>query len=167
MENVNPKELMDKFRDSPQVSEAVTTRFEAAHKRNPNITVDEVADSFFNRTEARSTFWRFYNEFKRKEFGGNNPEFDLDQLPEDFKTSLHNYFDQIRKNESLDALDKTAGDNQRTMLHGEAASLLVKHDVAPTFTFGRILVHLMAVSEGLDQADPDREDKKNTAQRKR
>jgi hypothetical protein len=153
MENVNPKELMDKFRDSPQVSEAVTTRFEAAHKRNPNITVDEVADSFFNRTEARSTFWRFYNEFKRKEFGGNNPEFDLDQLPEDFKTSLHNYFDQIRKNES--------------MLHGEAASLLVKHDVAPTFTFGRILVHLMAVSEGLDQADPDREDKKNTAQRKR
>ena len=48
-------------------------------------------------------------------------------------------------------------DEIRSAIHIVAADQLVKDDMSPNLTLAKILVHLMAVSEGLDKADPDKD----------
>ena len=158
-------EYIKQFKESPEINGEIETRFARGQTIDPTLTKPEVEESFFNRSgdTVKEAFWRFYKEhpFEKHE----------EELSFEFKIKLERYYQQIRKITIAQRMMAYSGDQaklqeddiQRSIAHSEAAEQLVKEGISPNITLARLIVHFIAIVDGLDSPDPDRDEKRRDA----
>ena len=158
-------EYIKQFKESPEINGEIETRFKRGQSLDPTLTRMEVEESFFNRSgdTVKEAFWRFY---KKHPFEKHEKE-----LSPEFKIKLERYYQQIRKITIAQRRMVYSGDQgklqeddiQRSIAHSEAAEQLVKEGISPNITLARLIVHFIAITDGLDTPDPDRDEKRREA----
>lgn len=165
-EITKPNKLMEfyhQFRESEAVQNEIGQRIQRAHIIDSTVTETEVVEAFLNTEKAKSSLWDFYH--------AHPFVFNPHEVSTDFNSQLQAYYRQLRRMKdpinqirSLGDRDQIINeDRRRSSLHTQAAEQLVKDGVAPNLTIARVLVHFIAIADGMDTPNPDREEKRRRA----
>ncbi len=115
-------------------------------------TPEEVANAYFITEKAKDRFWEY--------FFANPFNVDMSSLSDSFKYKLEAYFKELRALKSAERFlrdEIVERDEIRSAKHTVAAERLAKDGIFPSFTLARVFVHILAVHEGLDAWDPERD----------
>ncbi|OGE20333.1 hypothetical protein A3A14_02250 [Candidatus Daviesbacteria bacterium RIFCSPLOWO2_01_FULL_43_38] len=156
-DNSDPKEYINRYLNSPDVKEKVEKRYQVARLIDPEVTKEDAYEAFLGTDEAKEALWVFYKN--------NRFIFNEQKLSPKVNFKLSQYLakiESIKEKESLrrydDNLDERIDDDRgRYAKHNKAAQQLVDEGIVPNTTLGRLMVHFMAISLGVDAPDPERD----------
>jgi len=156
----DPKTYWKNFLAWEEFSKALKMRVEQVRQRNKCATDEQILKSFLGVVSKdpncpKELFKKFYEE--------NGFSYNRHYYSEDFRGKLLQYTNYINLIDEKSRLEHASQDeiqfdeSKRMGLHNEAAQQLVKEKIAPNITFGRLLVHFIAVNLGIDKYNPDRD----------
>ena len=157
-ETDDPKEFMDRFRQTREYQDGLAERKVETRERNPDLDDERIEKAYLKSDKAKDAFHHLYqNDFKIT--------YDSEKYSSEFKVALAGYFRMTRSNVTRERLmrfetrdDLLNAENQRMRLHDEAAEQLVVDGAMPNFRLARVYVHFLTVSEGLDSYSPERDE---------
>jgi|SRR3989344_1830137 len=157
-ETDDPKEFMDRFKQTPEYQEGYAERRVETRRRNPEIDDELIEKAYLDSDKAKNAFHNFYQKELKIRY---NPE----KYSTEFKTELSAYFRMTRQNVAKERLmrfdtqdDLMYAEELRMRQHDKAAEQLVADGTIPNFRLARVYVHLLSVSEGIDSYSPERDE---------
>lgn len=151
---INPNEFLRAFRQSSEYQRSRARRIKEARKRNPRLSQKAIESSFCDVDQYKQLLFDYFHQ--------HHLNYDETQYSEAFNAALQKYWEstlsyqRILGHNPSDAYLQ-AVELDRVAKHLHAAEELVKNDQAPNDRIGRVLVHFLTVSEGIDNFDPDRD----------
>lgn len=156
-DNSDPKEYITRFLSNPDVQERIERRYQAARLVDPEVTKEDAAEAFLTTDEVKDALWTFY---KKHRFVYNEQK-----LSPQTRYRFSHYIEKIRSIQEKEKLrryddnldEKIDDDRDQHARHNKAAQQLVDEGIVPNTTLGRLMIHFMAVSLGIDAPDPERD----------
>ena len=157
-ETDDPKEFIERFKQTSEYREGLAERKVETRERNPELDDERIEESYLKSDKAKSAFYNFYeNDLK--------PTYNREKYSSEFNAEFNGYFRMTRTNVNRQRLmgfdTKTAlqfAEEDRMRQHDKAAEQLVEDGTLPSFRLARVYVHLLSVSEGYDNYSPDRDE---------
>lgn len=156
-DNSDPKEYINRFLNSPDVQGRIEKRYQAARLVDPEVTKEDASEAFLGTDEAKEALWAFYKN--------NRFVFNEQKLSPEVNHKFSQYLKKIKSIEEKESLrryddnldERLDDDRERYAKHNKAAQQLVDEGIVPNTTLGRLMIHFMAVSIGVDALDPERD----------
>lgn len=158
----DPREFLDSFRESLEYKSALTQRIKEVRARNPKAPKKSIEGAFVDVETYKQLLFDYYHKNKLV----YDPAIYAPETQEAIQTywnSVMSYRETIGHNPTPAFLQ--AAEQNRIIKHLNAAEKMVQEGKAPDARIGRVLVHFLSVSEGLDDFDPDRDIKRLEAMR--
>lgn len=150
----DPVDFLDGFHESPGYQDVLSSRRKEVRRKNPNATDREIEESFIEVEPYKQLLFQYYHQHPllyNKKLYSEKTNVALDQYWKDTMS----YHQILGENPSPTFL--RAAEAKRSMDHLRAADELVQEEKAPDVRIGRVLVHFLTVSEGVDSFDPNRD----------
>ena len=153
----DPKEFIDKFKETVEYGEGLAERKIETITRNPDIDDSSIEEAYLKSDVAKNAFYNFYRDHTKIEYN-------REKYSSEFNVALSEYFRMTRGNVVKARLQRfdtkealLYAETQRMVQHDKAAKQLVTDGTMPNFRLARVYTHFLAVSEGLDSYSPDRD----------
>ena len=153
----NPTEFLQSFHQSPEYQQTLARRIKEARRRNPRLQSRAIESSFRDAEQYKQLLFDYYHR--------HHLNYDETQYSDTFNPALQEYWQSTLAYQDILGHNPSeayiqAVELDRVAKHQDAAEELVKNGQAPNERVGRVLVHFLSVSEGIDNFDPYRDERR-------